>query len=516
MQAAGDYEHQSQFPTPEVKPPIGPPDTGAVQPAGCEPGSVPRTGRGAWTTTNGNLTSRGRPQPIWPKRRRLRRRSRAWAWRYGRRRANLEEERTGPGENRCRSRRHRPTRRGLRSRIHRHRETAPALARDRSRRRHRRDRRRLDYHPDHLRSHKPQTREHRGTSTLDSHRDRRTAAIGRTPARRRGRRTDLPRMAELRHAIHSSSGRPGSHPARYDNHRPCGADQPSVEGGVLRASDLYAQAADSFESQIAAGTRPCSPRSRTPPLARCAPSPRHTRPSTLLAGTPCRSSKPIRRLSIGCANESQHLWCRDSAASATTADAGLLATAAGSARREWSATLACACRRWHHRRGHRQHRSCSHHSERARQHRTRPNVAYTRNGHRRTARTPAPAALPTSQADRQTCETRAAASRLISEASVAQGVIPEGMTIVDPAVRSNPAWSAGVQKAGSLYTQAGDVLKVTPGATQVLAEAVSTASKALRALGTAYTNFDAANGNVYDIASQSSDAMDVVCGRLAP
>jgi hypothetical protein len=128
----------------------------------------------------------------------------------------------------------------------------------------------------------------------------------------------------------------------------------------------------------------------------------------------------------------------------------------------------------------------------------------------------APAALPTSQADRQTCETRAAASRLISEASVAQGVIPEGMTIVDPAVRSNPAWSAGVQKAGSLYTQAGDVLKVTPGATQVLAEAVSTASKALRALGTAYTNFDAANGNVYDIASQSSDAMDVLCGRLAP
>ena len=34
-----------------------------------------------------------------------------------------------------------------------------------------------------------------------------------------------------RHAVHSSSGRPGSHPARYDNHRPCGADQPGVEGG---------------------------------------------------------------------------------------------------------------------------------------------------------------------------------------------------------------------------------------------------------------------------------------------
>lgn len=128
----------------------------------------------------------------------------------------------------------------------------------------------------------------------------------------------------------------------------------------------------------------------------------------------------------------------------------------------------------------------------------------------------APAPLPTSQADRQTCDTRATASRLISEASVAQGVIPEGTTIVDPAVRSNPAWTAGVQKAGSLYTQAGDVLKVTPGATPVLAEAMTTASRALHALGTSYTNFDAASGNAYDIASQSSDAMDVLCGRLAP
>jgi hypothetical protein len=105
---------------------------------------------------------------------------------------------------------------------------------------------------------------------------------------------------------------------------------------------------------------------------------------------------------------------------------------------------------------------------------------------------------------------------LISEASAAQGVIPEGMTIVDPAVRSNAAWSEGVQKAGSLYTQAGDVLKVTPGATPVLAEAVSIASKSLHALGTAYTNFDAANGNAHDIASESSDAMDVLCTRLAP
>jgi hypothetical protein len=105
---------------------------------------------------------------------------------------------------------------------------------------------------------------------------------------------------------------------------------------------------------------------------------------------------------------------------------------------------------------------------------------------------------------------------LISEASAAQGVIPEGMTIADPAVQGNPAWKAGVQQAGSLYEQASRVLKVSPGTTPVLDEAITAASKALRALGTSYSTFDAANGNAYDIAKQSSDMMDVLCGRLAP
>lgn len=129
---------------------------------------------------------------------------------------------------------------------------------------------------------------------------------------------------------------------------------------------------------------------------------------------------------------------------------------------------------------------------------------------------PAPPSLPVSQADHQTCATRAEASRLISEASAAQGVIPEGMTISDPAVQGNPAWVAGVQKAGSLYEQASRVLRVAPGSTPVLSEAIATASNALHALGTSYSTFDAVNGNTYEIAKQSSDMMDVLCGRLAP
>lgn len=87
---------------------------------------------------------------------------------------------------------------------------------------------------------------------------------------------------------------------------------------------------------------------------------------------------------------------------------------------------------------------------------------------------------------------------------------------MDPAVRSNPAWTSGVQQAGSLYTQAGDVLKVAPGATPLLANAVANASNAFHALGTAYTTFSDVNGNAYDIAKAASNAMDAICKRLAP
>lgn len=126
---------------------------------------------------------------------------------------------------------------------------------------------------------------------------------------------------------------------------------------------------------------------------------------------------------------------------------------------------------------------------------------------------PTPPSLPPAQANRETCETRSAASRLIDDAAAAQGVIPEGMTITDPAVQSNADWKAGVQHAGRLYEQAGNALRVTPGTTPVVADAITTAANALRALGTAYTTFDAVNGNTYTIAREASNAMDAICDR---
>lgn len=129
-----------------------------------------------------------------------------------------------------------------------------------------------------------------------------------------------------------------------------------------------------------------------------------------------------------------------------------------------------------------------------------------------TPRSPSP--LPPARADRLTCDSRSEASRLISEASTAQGVIPEGMDILDPAVQANPALKAGVQEAGRLYGEASAVLKVAPGTTPLLANAVTTASKALRALSTAYVTFNPVNGNTYQMASEASTTMDVLCERL--
>jgi hypothetical protein len=64
-QAAGDYERNSQFPTPEVKPPIEPPDTGSVQPAGYGP-ALPENGPWGLGDDEWELDPWGTPQPIWP------------------------------------------------------------------------------------------------------------------------------------------------------------------------------------------------------------------------------------------------------------------------------------------------------------------------------------------------------------------------------------------------------------------------------------------------------------------
>ncbi|MDY6869266.1 MAG: hypothetical protein SV966_01370 [Actinomycetota bacterium] len=65
-QAAGDYEKSATFPMPGVKPPIGPPDTSSVQPAGFTPPAP----EGPWGLDDYDgeweLNEWGAPQPVWP------------------------------------------------------------------------------------------------------------------------------------------------------------------------------------------------------------------------------------------------------------------------------------------------------------------------------------------------------------------------------------------------------------------------------------------------------------------
>lgn len=133
-----------------------------------------------------------------------------------------------------------------------------------------------------------------------------------------------------------------------------------------------------------------------------------------------------------------------------------------------------------------------------------------------TPSTPAP--VPAADADRTTCQAWVSAGTLIRAASSAQSVIPPGMTIVDPAVQDNPAWKAGVIKAGDLYGQAADTLAAgTPqGTTPMLEQTAAATVGALEALSTTTTGFDEASGNGYAVVKSVANAMDVLCERLAP
>lgn len=132
---------------------------------------------------------------------------------------------------------------------------------------------------------------------------------------------------------------------------------------------------------------------------------------------------------------------------------------------------------------------------------------------------PPPAPLPTSQADRQTCqEGWVPAGKLIDSATAALNVLPQGMKINDPAVQTTPEWADAVVKAGGFYRQASDALEtqIAPGATPILLEAANTAAKALRSLGDATSAPGDINGNAFDIANEAAVQVGVLCTRLAP
>jgi hypothetical protein len=131
-----------------------------------------------------------------------------------------------------------------------------------------------------------------------------------------------------------------------------------------------------------------------------------------------------------------------------------------------------------------------------------------------TAAPPAPPApLPAAQADAQTCRAYDNTEELATAAAVAQGAIPQGMTITDPAVPGNPAWKAAVLRASDLYSQAADNMDqgVAAGTSQILGDTARTTASALRALGESYKAFAPENGTAVSVWDDSKTAMRWLC-----
>jgi hypothetical protein len=126
---------------------------------------------------------------------------------------------------------------------------------------------------------------------------------------------------------------------------------------------------------------------------------------------------------------------------------------------------------------------------------------------------PKPAPLPAAEADKQTCRAWRTVSPLVTAAAVAQGVIPQGMTITDPAVQANPAWAAGVTKASQLYGQAADTLaaQTAAGTRPMLGQITDTTVSALHTLSTAYKTRAPESGNSMSVFQANQQAMDWLC-----
>ena len=132
-----------------------------------------------------------------------------------------------------------------------------------------------------------------------------------------------------------------------------------------------------------------------------------------------------------------------------------------------------------------------------------------------TAAPPKPPPLPAAQADAKTCQGWAMADDLVTTAGTGLNVMPQNVTITDPAVQANPAWKAAVQRASQLYSQAADTLaaQIAPGTSPMLAEFADTTVSALRTLSVAYKTFDTTAGNVVDMFTAGRDVLDWSCGR---
>lgn len=134
------------------------------------------------------------------------------------------------------------------------------------------------------------------------------------------------------------------------------------------------------------------------------------------------------------------------------------------------------------------------------------------------AQTATPSPLSPAAANRAACSAYDAAGKLMSAAVEAVKVLPPGMAVTDPQVRSNPQWSAAATRAADLYGQAAETLRagLAPGTTPALGDTAAALATTLAALRTLDDASDAAAGDVYAAAQAADRATAALCNRLAP
>lgn len=126
---------------------------------------------------------------------------------------------------------------------------------------------------------------------------------------------------------------------------------------------------------------------------------------------------------------------------------------------------------------------------------------------------PAPAALPAAQADAQTCHAWGTTNTLVTAATAALKIIPDGTDITSPAVQSNPAWKASVSRASGLFGQAANTFEsqIAPGTNPTLGGIADTTVSSLRTLSEAYRTYDPASGHSVAVFQEGQKALDWLC-----
>lgn len=126
---------------------------------------------------------------------------------------------------------------------------------------------------------------------------------------------------------------------------------------------------------------------------------------------------------------------------------------------------------------------------------------------------PPPEPLPAEQADEKTCAGWEEAKPTITDAILAQSVIPEDLDILSPEVQARPDWKAGVAKASRLFEQAAGTLAEAKaaGTSPMLGHVTDTTIEALHTVSIAYATYAPESGNAASTFRESQQTMDWLC-----